>query len=176
MVMSKYLKSILFLSIICILCTSFPAFGLEQVRTDKLDILAAEVSPQPVRPGEELLVKVSVANYDDTTVNNIILDVENQFPLILRFSEKEYGVKSISNSSFRIERISSNGNVEINYNFLIDPEARTGTYHDFGELHITPSLSIRYSFTSFQIASKVYSKRCIAASLIITEYGSSIIS
>lgn len=74
-------------------------------------------------------MRVSVANYDDTTATNIVLDVENQFPLILRFSEKEYGVKSISNSIFRIDRISSNGNVEINYNFLIDPEARTGTYH-----------------------------------------------
>ena len=153
MAMSKFLKSMLFLSIICILCTSCPAFGLEQVRTDKLDILAAEVSPQPVRPGEELLVKVSVANYDDTTVSNIILDVENQFPLILRFSEKEYGVKSISNSSFRIDRISSNGNVEINYNFLIDPEARTGTYHvtfklsDGNDVFVTRTISIEVEGT-----------------------------
>jgi hypothetical protein len=106
-----------------------PVSGLEPVRTDKLDILAAEISPQPVRPGEELLIRVSVANYDDTTASNIDLKVEHQFPLILRFSEKEYGVKSISNNTFRIDRISSNGNVEINYNFLIDPKARTGTYH-----------------------------------------------
>ncbi|WMW21643.1 hypothetical protein RE476_09630 [Methanolobus mangrovi] len=132
---------------------SFPAIALEQVRTDKLDILAAEVSPQPVRPGEELLVKVSVANYDDTTAANIILDVENQFPLILRFSEKEYGVKSISNNSFRIDRISSNGNVEINYNFLIDPKARTGTYHvtfrlsDGNDIFVTRTISIKVEGT-----------------------------
>ncbi|WP_394697997.1 COG1361 S-layer family protein [uncultured Methanolobus sp.] len=123
------------------------------MRTDKLDILAAEVSPQPVRPGEELLVKVSVANYDDTTTTNIILDVENQFPLILRFSEKEYGVKSISNNSFRIDRISSNGNVEINYNFLIDPKARTGTYHvtfrlsDGNDIFVTRTISIKVEGT-----------------------------
>ncbi len=132
---------------------SFPVMAREQVRTDKLDILAAEVSPQPVRPGEELLVKVSVANYDDTTTTNIILDVENQFPLILRFSEKEYGVKSISNNSFRIDRISSNGNVEINYNFLIDPKARTGTYHvtfrlsDGNDIFVTRTISIKVEGT-----------------------------
>lgn len=95
-----------------------------------------------------MLVKVSVANYDDTTASNIILDVDNQFPLILRFSEKEYGVKSISNNSFRIDRISSNGNVEINYNFLIDPEARTGTYRvtfrlsDGNDVFVTRTISI----------------------------------
>ncbi|MEZ5335680.1 MAG: hypothetical protein R2741_10780 [Methanolobus sp.] len=123
------------------------------MRTNKLDILAAEVSPQPVRPGQELLVRVSVANYDDETANNVVLGVENQFPLILRFSEKEYGVKSISNSSFRIERISSNGNVEINYNFLIDPEARTGTYHvtftlsDNDGVVVTKTLSVEIEGT-----------------------------
>ncbi|WP_342303821.1 hypothetical protein [Methanolobus sp. ZRKC5] len=132
---------------------SSPVLGRDQVRTDKLDILAVEISPQPVRPGQELLVKVSVANYDDTTANNIVLEVENQFPLILRFSEKEYGVKSISNNSFRIDRISSNGNVEVNYNFLIDPEARTGTYHvtfrlsDSNDVFVTRTISVKVEGT-----------------------------
>lgn len=132
---------------------SSPALGRDQVRNDKLDILAAEIAPQPARPGQELLVKVSVANYDDTTASNVVLEVENQFPLILRFSEKEYGVKSISNNSFIIDRISSNGNVEVNYNFLIDPEARTGTYHvtfrlsDSNDVFVTKTIAIKVEGT-----------------------------
>lgn len=130
-----------------------PASALEPVRTNKLDILAAEVSPQPVRPGQELLIRVSVANYDDDTANNVLLEVENPFPLILKYSEKEYGVKSISNSSFMIDRISSNGNVEINYKFLIDPEARTGTYQvtfmlsDNDDVVVTKTISVEVEGT-----------------------------
>lgn len=152
MVGNRYSKCLIAAIIIIILC-SIPVSGLEPVRTDKLDILAAEISPQPVRPGEELLVRVSVANYGDTTANNIVLKVEHQFPLILRFSEKEYGVKSISNNTFRIDRISSNGNVEINYNFIIDPGARTGTYHvtfslaDDNNAVITKTIAIKVEGT-----------------------------
>ncbi|MBN2111070.1 MAG: COG1361 S-layer family protein [Methanosarcinaceae archaeon] len=140
-------------ALVLMLCMSIPVQGLEPVRTGKLDILAAEVSPQPARPGGELLVKVSVANYDDATARNIILEVENQFPMILKFSEKEYGVKSISNNTFRIDRISSNGNVEINYNFLIDPKARTGTYDitfrlsDSNGVIVTRTISIKVEGT-----------------------------
>lgn len=141
------------MTLVFILCMPLQAQGLEPVRTDKLDIVAVDVSPQPVRPGEELLVKVSVANYDDTTARNVILEVENEFPLILKFSEKEYGVKSISNNTFRIDRISSNGNVQINYNFLIDPEALTGTYDitfklsDSNGVIVTKTISIKVEGT-----------------------------
>ena len=90
------------------------------VRTQsKYGILKGEITPQPVRPGEDLLVTVNIVNIDADEAKDIFLVLETEGPFSFKYkTEKEVF----------IEHLVGVGSFEQDYHLLVDQDAKTGMY------------------------------------------------
>jgi hypothetical protein len=93
------------------------------------EILASETRPQPARPGQDMFVKINVENYGRKPAKNVVLEIENNYPFHLKYSNTEHNVsKHYTEPRITIPKISEYGNYEAFYYFTVDPNAKSGVY------------------------------------------------
>lgn len=94
-----------------------------------LGVEASEITPNPARPGEDLLIKINVENTGDDPAKNVIIGIEEISPFIFKYSTSEvYGSGTNTERYFRIDQIRQRSKVELNFHFKVDPKALSGVY------------------------------------------------
>lgn len=94
-----------------------------------LGVEVSGISPNPARPGEDLLIKVNVENTGDDPAKNVIIGIEDVSPFIFKYSTSEiYGSGTNTERFFQIDQIRQHSKVELNFHFRIDPNAESGDY------------------------------------------------
>jgi len=95
----------------------------------QLGVEVSEITPNPVRPGEDLLIRVSVQNIGDEPAENVLIGIEEVRPFSFKYSTSElYGSGTNTEQYFQIRQIRQRSKVELNFYFRVDPEAESGTY------------------------------------------------
>ena len=79
---SIYIHILIFLLICPIV---FSLTGYEAPPTANFEILAAEINPQPARPGEDMFVKINVENYDKSTAEDVVIEIEKNYPFHFKY-------------------------------------------------------------------------------------------
>ncbi|MCD4845087.1 MAG: COG1361 S-layer family protein [Methanosarcinales archaeon] len=127
-ILSKSTALIFILTLILIVpCAT--ARGYDAPANANLQILAAEINPQPARPGEDMFVKINIENYANDPALDVVIELEEIFPFHLKYSSYEYGIsKHNTNTTITIPKISAFGSYEALYFFTVDPQARSGEY------------------------------------------------
>jgi hypothetical protein len=121
----RFLISLL---IIVILLTN-PTSAIVVSGNTHLGVEVSEISPNPARPGEDLLIKVNVENVGDDPAKNVIVGIEEVSPFIFKYSTSEiYGSGTNTERFFQIDHIRQRSKVELNFHFRIDPNAESGDY------------------------------------------------
>jgi hypothetical protein len=118
--MGKKLFSAVILSLFLII-TSFSVSAQEIAlrTTSKYGILKGEITPQPVRPGNDLLVTLNIMNIDADEAKNIYLVVETEGPFTFKYETEK---------QVFIEHLVGVGSYEQDYHLLVNPDAKTGLY------------------------------------------------
>jgi hypothetical protein len=94
-----------------------------------IGVEVSEISPNPARPGEDLLIKVNMENTGDDPAKNVIVGIEEVSPFIFKYSTSEiYGSGTNAARFFQIDQIRQRSKVELNFHFRIDPDAESGDY------------------------------------------------
>jgi LPXTG-motif cell wall-anchored protein len=94
-----------------------------------LEILSAEISPQPARPGGDMFVKINIENYGKSPAEDVVIEIEENYPFHFKYSNAEYGYsKHYTNTTIIIPKISAYGCYEVFYYFTLDPLAKSGEY------------------------------------------------
>ena len=94
-----------------------------------LGIEISEITPNPARPGEDLLIKISIQNTGDEPAENVRIEIEEISPFIFKYSTSEiYGSGTNMERDFQIEHIRQRSNVELNFHFRVDAKAESGIY------------------------------------------------
>lgn len=123
--------------LLSLLCTVFLIMfsSLTQARiygppsNANLEILSAEISPQPARPGQDMFIKINIENYGQSPAEDVVVELEENFPFHFKYSNAEYGVsKHYTNTSITISKISAYSSYEVFYYFTVDSLAKTGEY------------------------------------------------
>ena len=105
------------------------AIGYDAPSNANLQILTAEINPQPARPGEDMFVKINIENYAKNPALDVVIELEEIFPFHLKYSSNEHSVsKHHTNTTITIPKISAFGSYEALYFFTVDPLARSGEY------------------------------------------------
>lgn len=93
------------------------------------EILSAEISPQPARPGQDLFVKINIENYGRKPAKGVVLEIEDNYPFHFKYSNSVHNVsKHYTEPIIIIPKISEYGKYEAFYYFTVDPKAKTGEY------------------------------------------------
>jgi hypothetical protein len=122
-------NSAVFILIIILICPSVTARGYSAPSNANLQILTAEINPQPARPGEDMFVKINIENYANEPAEYVVIELEEIFPFHLKYSSSECAVaKHNTNTTIIIPKISAYGSYEAMYFFTVDPLARSGEY------------------------------------------------
>jgi len=94
-----------------------------------LQVEVAEITPNPARPGEDLLIKVNIENTGDEAAENVIIGIEELDPFIFKYSTSDvYGSGTNTERNFKIENIRQRSKVELNFHFRVRSEAKSGVY------------------------------------------------
>jgi hypothetical protein len=94
-----------------------------------LRVEVAEISPNPARPGEDLLIKINIENTGDEPAENVKIGIEELDPFIFKYSTSGvYGSGTNTERDFQIEQIRQRSKVELNFHFSVSSEARSGVY------------------------------------------------
>ncbi len=94
-----------------------------------LGVEISEITPNPARPGEDLLIKVNVQNVGDEPAENVIIGIEEIHPFVFKYSTSEmYGSGTNTEQNFQIQQIRQRSKVELNFYFRVNPEAESGIY------------------------------------------------
>jgi len=122
-------NSAVFILIILLICPYVTAKGYSAPSNANLQILTAEINPQPARPGEDMFIKINIENYANDPAENVVIELEEIFPFHLKYSSSESAVvKHNISTIIKIPKISAYGNYEALYFFTVDPLARSGEY------------------------------------------------
>lgn len=93
----------------------------------KVDV--SEINPNPVRPGEDFIIKVNVENAGDDPAKNVIIGIEEISPFIFKYSNsKVYGSGTNTERNFQIDQIRQRSKVELDFHFMVNAEANSGDY------------------------------------------------
>ena len=93
------------------------------------EILAAEVIPLPARPGGDMFVKVNIENYGKSPAENVVVEIEENYPFRFKYSNAEHTVlEHYTNTTVKIQKISAYGSYEAFYYFTVDSLAKSGEY------------------------------------------------
>lgn len=104
--------------------------------TPKIEISSAEVSPEPVEPGQDMLVKIKVSNSGNKAAENVSLLFPEGYP---------FKIKTISDP-IRGRSLFSASSAETTYYLLVDPAAKSGVY--------PIEVKARYFVDSYQMEEK----------------------
>lgn len=122
---SRFLISLL---VVVILLTN-PTSAVVVSGNTHLGVEVSEITPNPARPGEDLLIKVNMENTGDDPAKNVIVGIEEVSPFIFKYSTSEiYGSGTNTERFFQIDQIRQRSKVELNFHFRVDPSAESGDY------------------------------------------------
>jgi hypothetical protein len=94
-----------------------------------LVIEISEISPNPAKPGEDLLIKVNVENIGDEPAKNVNVGIEEIYPFTFKYSTSGiYGSGTNREHTFQIEQIRQRSKVEIDFHFTVDAKADSGAH------------------------------------------------
>ena len=94
-----------------------------------LGVEVSEITPNPARPGEDLLIKINIENTGDEPAENVRIGIEEIYPFIFKYSTSEaYGSGTNTERNFQIEQIRQRSKVELNFHFKVDAKAESGIY------------------------------------------------
>lgn len=94
-----------------------------------LQVEVSEITPNPARPGEDLLIKINVENTGDEPAENVIIGIEELDPFIFKYSTSGvYGSGTNTERTFQIEQIRQRSKVELDFHFSVSSEAKSGDY------------------------------------------------
>lgn len=106
-----------------------PASAIVVSGNTQLGVEVSEITPNPARPGEDLLIRINIQNAGDKPAENVIIGIEEIHPFIFKYSTSElYGSGTNMERNFRIEQIRQRSKVELSLYFRVDPEAESGIY------------------------------------------------
>ena len=89
----------------------------------------SDITPNPARPGEDLLIKVNIENNGDNPAENVKVGIEELYPFTFKYSTSGiYGSGTNTERTFQIERIRQRSKVEIDFHFTVDAKADSGDY------------------------------------------------
>lgn len=95
----------------------------------QLGIEVSEITPNPARPGEDLLIRINIQNIGNEPAENVIIGIEEIPPFVFKYSTSEvYGSGTNMERTFQIQQIRQRSKVELNLYFRVDPEAESGIY------------------------------------------------
>ncbi|WP_440944940.1 COG1361 S-layer family protein [Methanosarcina sp. T3] len=94
-----------------------------------LQVEVSEITPNPARPGEDLLITVNVENTGDEPAENVKIGIEELDPFIFKYSTSDvYGSGTNTERTFQIEQIRQRSKVELDFHFRVSSEAKSGDY------------------------------------------------
>ncbi len=92
-----------------------------------LEVSVSEITPNPARPGEDLLIKINIENTGNDPAENVKIGIEELDPFIFTYSTSGvYGSGTNTERIFQIEQISQRAKVELNFHFRVDERATSG--------------------------------------------------
>ncbi len=106
-----------------------PASAVVVSGSTHLGVEVSEITPNPARPGEDLLIKINIQNAGDEPAENVRIGIEELYPFIFKYSTSEmYGSGTNTEREFQIEQIRQRSRVELNFHFRVDAKAESGIY------------------------------------------------
>lgn len=106
-----------------------PASAVVVSGSTHLVVEVSEITPNPARPGEDLLIKINIQNAGDEPAENVRIGIEELYPFIFKYSTSEiYGSGTNTEREFQIEQIRQRSRVELNFHFRVDAKAESGIY------------------------------------------------
>ena len=92
-----------------------------------LEVYVSEITPNPARPGEDLLIKINIENTGNDPAENVKIGIEELNPFIFKYSTSEvYGSGTNTERIFQIKQIRQRAKVELNFHFRVDERATSG--------------------------------------------------
>ncbi|KKH49761.1 COG1361 S-layer family protein [Methanosarcina sp. 1.H.A.2.2] len=92
-----------------------------------LEVYVSEITPNPARPGEDLLIKINIENTGNDPAEKVKIGIEELDPFIFKYSTSEvYGSGTNTERIFQIEQIRQRAKVELNFHFRVDERATSG--------------------------------------------------
>lgn len=120
---------LLIVSLLIVSLLPAPASAVVVSGDTHLQVEVAEITPNPARPGEDLLIKINVENTGDEPAENVIIGIEELDPFIFKYSTSGvYGSGTNTRRNFQIEQIRQRSKVELNFHFSVKSEAKSGIY------------------------------------------------
>ena len=114
--------------LIFILLTS-PASAAVISGDTHLRVEVGEITPNPARPGEDLLIKINIENTGDKPAEDVIIGIEEIAPFTFKYSTSGvYGSGTNTERNFHIEQIRQRSKIELNFHFNVDSGARSGVH------------------------------------------------
>lgn len=123
-----FCRTIPFLLVLLAIIPFNSAGAFEPTSSANLQIVAAEINPQPARPGQDMFIKINIENYGKTAAEDVVVELEENYPFHFKYSNVEYDYVHNTNTTILIPKISAYGHYEAFYYFTIDPGARSGEY------------------------------------------------
>lgn len=115
-----------------------------------LGVEVSEITPNPARPGEDLLIKMNVENNGDNPAENVQIGIEEIYPFKFKYSTSGiYGSGTNTARTFQIGQIRQRSKVEIDFHFTVDAKADSGdhqlefTIKDNGGTSLSKRIPIR---------------------------------
>ena len=93
-----------------------------------LVVEVSEITPNPARPGEDLLIKINIENVGDEPAENVNVGIEELYPFIFKYSTSGIMVPGRTrNVAFQIEQIQAafEGRTRFSF-FRVDAKAESG--------------------------------------------------
>ena len=114
-------KKIILVSVLFLLTSLFSGliFSERYIDSSYVQVIAQEVSPEPVEPGQDFLLKVRVHNFGTVDAKNVKINLDLNYPFYL---------KNTSESYIDFNSICSNCSAENTYYFTVSSSAVSGIY------------------------------------------------
>lgn len=94
-----------------------------------LGVEVSGITPNPARPGGDLLIKINIENTGDEPAENVKIGIEEVYPFIFKYSTSEaYGFGTNTERNFQIGQIRPRSKVELNFHFKVDAKADSGDH------------------------------------------------
>lgn len=124
----RFTAAVLMITVILTLIAT-PASATVISGDTRLEVEIAEITPNPARPGEDLLIKINIENTGNDPAENVKIGIEDIDPFIFKYStSKAYGSGTNSEKFFVIDQIRQRSKVELNFHFRVDSRATSGVY------------------------------------------------
>ncbi|HII79513.1 MAG TPA: hypothetical protein HA261_03730 [Methanosarcina sp.] len=130
-IMKTGYSKLLFVSMALLIFTFLanPASAVVVSGNTHLQVEVSEITPNPARPGEDLLIKINIENTGDEPAENVKIGIEELNPFIFKYSTSGvYGSGTNTERIFQIEHMRQRSKVELDFHFIVSSEAKSGVY------------------------------------------------